>query len=115
MKEYKQVILVRTDLKMGRGKIAAQCAHASVDSVLKSTRDVIEKWKKQGMKKVILKVSGESELMKYKEKAGRKGLKVVIIKDAGKTQIKPGSVTALAIGPDEASKIDLVTSDLKIL
>ena len=61
-KEYKQAILVRTDLKMAKGKIASQVSHASVDSVLKSDRRKIDLWKKQGMKKVVLKVVGEKEI-----------------------------------------------------
>lgn len=114
-KEYKQVILVRTDLKMAKGKIASQVSHASVEAVLKSNNNKVSLWKKQGMKKVVLKVKDEKELLNYKNKATRLGLKNSLIRDAGRTQIKAGSVTALGIGPDEASKIDKVTSSLKIL
>ena len=113
--EYKQVILVRTDLKMNKGKIAAQCSHASVSSVLKSSKLLVDIWKKQGMKKVVLKVSSEKELLTYKRKAALAGFKTSIIKDAGRTQVKPGSLTAVAIGPDVSEKIDKITKDLKIL
>ena len=114
-KTYKQVILVRTDLKMGKGKVAAQVSHASVEAVLGSNSKIVSLWKKQGMKKVVLKVKDEKELLSYKREADSFGLKAVLIKDAGRTQIKPGSVTVLGIGPDESEKIDQVTSGLKIL
>ena len=60
--EYKQVILVRQDLKLSKGKLAAQASHASVESVLKSHKDDTTKWRKQGMKKSVLKVKDEKEL-----------------------------------------------------
>lgn len=113
--ELKQAILVRTDLKMGKGKIAAQSSHASVDAVLKSEKNKVEAWKQQGMKKVVLKVSNESQLIDLYEKARHEGLTAVLIVDAGKTQIKQGSVTAAGIGPDVSSRVDKITSKLKIL
>ena len=61
----KQVILVRTDLGMGTGKIAAQAAHASVEAVLASDMKDVRKWMGEGMKKVLLKVKSDSELMKH--------------------------------------------------
>lgn len=115
MKEYKQAILIRTDLKMGKGKIASQASHASVQGVLQNSVEKINLWKSQGMKKIVLKVKDEKELMSYKRKAGEAGLIVAVIKDAGRTQVEPGTVTALVIGPDEESKIDKITGDLKIL
>ena len=63
---YKQVILVREDLKLPKGKLAAQCSHASVDTILKSDKKIIELWKKEGGKKIILKVKDDKELFKYK-------------------------------------------------
>ena len=67
--EYKQAILVRTDLKMGKGKIAAQVAHASVDATLKAPKAIVKKWRDAGMGKIVCKVSGKSELYKYKTMA----------------------------------------------
>ena len=56
----KQVILVRQDLKMDKGKLATQCAHASVDAVLASSREKVDAWRDEGMKKVVVKVKDEA-------------------------------------------------------
>ena len=60
--EFKQVILVRDDLKLSKGKLAAQVSHASVDCLLKSDKDDMLAWKDQGMKKVILRVKDLKEM-----------------------------------------------------
>lgn len=112
---YKQVILVRQELKLPKGKLAAQVSHASVNALLKSHKDDIKKWKEQGMKKIVLKVKDLDELIKYKMKAEDAGLVVALIEDAGLTVIEPGTVTCLGIGPDDEKKIDKVTGHLKCL
>ena len=111
----KQVILVRTDLKMGKGKMAVQCAHASLDAVLKSDKRKVNEWRAYGMKKVVLKVDNLRELKKYQNLAKKEGLTTAVITDAGKTVFKKPTVTCLGIGPDGESKIDLVTKDLKMM
>ncbi len=108
----KQVILVRKDLKMDKGKLAVQAAHASVQSFLKSSWFKRKKWVNNGMKKVILKVSSLNDLLKYKKLAESNHLRTALIKDAGKTFFKKPTVTCLAIGPDEEKKIDKVTGSL---
>lgn len=115
MTEFKQAILVRTDLKLGKGKIAAQCAHASVQATLKSKKDKLKDWHSTGMKKVILKVDDLKELNKYERLAKKEKLLTTKIKDAGKTQTKPGTITCMAIGPDTTKKIDKVTKELKLI
>jgi PTH2 family peptidyl-tRNA hydrolase len=67
------------------------------------------------MKKIVLKVSSEKDLMELKAKAAKAKLVVELIRDAGKTQVEPGSVTALGIGPDTDEKIDAVIKELKLL
>lgn len=111
----KQVILVRKDLKMGKGKLAAQVSHASTDAVLKSDKRKINDWKKKGMKKVVLKVSDEKELLEMKRLADKEKLVNALIKDAGRTQLEPGTITCLGIGPDDEKKIDKVSGKLKVL
>ncbi|MBI4451784.1 peptidyl-tRNA hydrolase [Candidatus Woesearchaeota archaeon] len=115
MKEYKQVILCRQDLKMGKGKMAAQAAHASVEAVLRSHKDDVQKWHEQGMKKSVLKVADQKELLLYKQKAEDAGLVVALITDAGRTQLEPGTVTCVAVGPDDSAKIDKITGALKLI
>ncbi len=112
---YKQVILVRQDLKLPKGKLAVQCSHASVAALIKSHKDDIAKWQSEGMKKVVLKVKDEDELLIHKRNAEDLGMVCALIEDAGKTVVEPGTVTCLGIGPDKEDKIDKVTGKLKIL
>lgn len=111
----KQVLLVRTDLKMPAGKTAAQAAHASVEAVLRCDKDVVREWRVQGMMKVALKVSGEKELYAFIQHAKDAGITTSVITDAGKTVVAPGTVTCGAIGPAEEHVIDAITGSLKLL
>ncbi|MFH0875266.1 MAG: peptidyl-tRNA hydrolase Pth2 [archaeon] len=111
---YKQVIIVRDDLKLPKGKMAAQVAHASVEAVLKSDEKTIKHWRKEGMAKVVLKVLSLDELYKYIQNAKDIGLATSIISDAGRTVVEPGTVTCGAIGPDIEEKIDEITGQLKL-
>jgi peptidyl-tRNA hydrolase, PTH2 family len=113
--KYKQVILVRDDLKLPKGKLAAQCSHASVDCTLKSDKKIVEDWKKQGGKKVVLKVPDEKELFKYMSSLENENIKVSLIKDAGHTVVEPGTITCLGVGPDDEAKIDNITGKLKMV
>ena len=113
--EYKLVILVREDLKLPKGKMAAQVSHASVDATLKTDRRLVDSWRKEGGKKIVLKVKDEKELFKYKQMAEDCGLKTALITDAGHTVVEPGTITCLGIGPDEEKKIDSVTGKLKMM
>lgn len=115
MKSYKQVILVRQDLKLSKGKMSAQVSHASVEALLKSHKDDIEKWREQGMKKSVLKVAELKELLMMKQKAEDAGLVVALISDAGRTHLEPGTITCLGIGPDDEARIDKVTGHLKLV
>jgi len=111
----KQAILVRTDLKMGKGKIASQVAHASLEAYKKANKRKIKKWEKEGCKKIVLKVSSLEELLKFKKMADELKIPNAMIRDAGLTQVKKGEITALAIGPEEEEKIDKITRNLKLL
>jgi PTH2 family peptidyl-tRNA hydrolase len=114
----KQAIVIRADLEMGKGKIAAQASHASVEGYIETAfkePEKSEEWWRAGQKKIVLKVKSEKELKELFLKAKAKGLIAIIIKDAGHTQIKAGTNTALCIGPDDEKKIDLITGNLKLL
>ena len=111
----KQAILVRQDLKMDKGKMAVQVAHASVEATLKSSKSKIEDWQFQGSKKVVLKVANLQELKKYLGQAKAQKLTIALIKDAGKTVFKRPTITCLGIGPDKDEKLDSVISKLKLL
>lgn len=115
MKEYKQVLLVRKDLKLSKGKMSAQVAHASTESLLRSHKDDVTAWRDQGMKKSVLGVADQKELLDLKQKAEDAGLVVALITDAGRTQLEPGTITCLGIGPDTEEKIDKITGHLKLI
>lgn len=111
----KQVIVVRSDLKMPKGKLAAQVAHGSVEAVLNSDKKLVQAWKMQGMKKTVLKVEGEQELRALLVHAKNHDLKTGLISDAGRTFLEPGTTTVLGIGPDAEEKIDKITGHLQLL
>ncbi|MCD6227383.1 peptidyl-tRNA hydrolase [Candidatus Micrarchaeota archaeon] len=113
----RQVIIVRTDLNMKRGKIAAQASHAAVTAMLKTEKiapEVVKQWLKEGQKKVVLKVSSEKELINI-YKIVSKSVPAVVIRDAGRTQIAPDTVTCIGIGPWYDDILDKLTSHLKLL
>ncbi len=113
----KMVFLVRTDLGMGKGKIAAQVAHAAVELYKKASYKCPEKlreWEEEGSKKVVLKVGSEAELLEYFRRYANDFCSV-IIRDAGHTQIPAGTITVAGFGPDEDDKLDRVFGHLKLL
>lgn len=113
--QFKQAIVLNVSLKMGKGKSAAQAAHASIESFLKTPLQSREEWHSHGMEKVVLKAYSDRELVELFEKAKRKKLPCALIRDAGRTQIPAGSITACAIGPALEEEIDEITGQLKLL
>ena len=116
-------LVVRKDLKMGTGKIAAQCSHAAVAVVqraLSSPEDAVERswlsqWTNTGAPKVVLAVDSEESLDALVFSTKRARLPHYLVRDAGKTQIAAGSKTVLAIGPAPKEQIDALTGTLKLL
>lgn len=114
----KQAIVVRTDLKMGRGKMCAQVAHASLSAykeTLRRNKKIAEEWEEEGMKKIVLKVKNLNELLEYYNKCRERGIPVSLIKDAGHTQIEPGTITCFGAGPWKEEEIDALLGELKLL
>ena len=111
----KQVIAVRRDIKLQKGKMAAQVAHASVEAILRSKPEIVRKWRSQGMKKVVVYVDTLEDLIKLKNKADSLSIVNALITDAGLTQIPPNTVTCLGLGPDDDDLIDKITRDLKLV
>ena len=112
--ELTQYLIVNSSLGMNKGKIAAQCAHASVSVLAKVDRDVLEEWMANGMKKIVLKIASTEELLALFEKAKRNH-PCALITDAGKTQIAPGSKTVFACGPIAETEGEKLFKDLKLL
>ena len=117
MTGIKQVIVVRTDLDMGKGKIAAQVGHACVfgaEHVRKSNPEWFSQWWERH-EKIVLKVSSLKELEQVKQDAIELDIPWSEVTDAGHTQISPGTTTCISLGPAPEEKIDKITGDLKLL
>jgi len=110
----KQAIAARTDVGMGTGKLAAQVAHASLMAYESADERTRRAWKGEGQKKVVLKISGESAVFELADQADRRGVPHAVVRDAGHTQLDPGTVTAIAVGPGEDDLVDRVTGDLSL-
>jgi PTH2 family peptidyl-tRNA hydrolase len=124
---FKQVIVIRKDLNMRKGKMVAQGAHASLAAILNLARregdDLvipldarIEPWLTGRFTKICVSVNSEAELLAIHEKASMGGLVTSLILDAGLTEF--GGVpthTAVAVGPDTSANVDLITAHLPLL
>lgn len=116
--ELKQVIIIRSDLDMNKGKLVAQGAHASLMSYLEAERmdkAIVKEWLDAGEKKIVLKVGDEEALTKFYKAFEFKKIPCALVSDAGLTQLPPGTKTALGIGPWKSSEIDQFTKGLKLL
>lgn len=116
----KMAIVVRTDIGMGKGKIAAQCAHAAIEcyrQALASSRyqALLKTWEFTGQPKIVLRISSQSELTQLAQTAESHGVITATIRDAGRTQLAPGTVSVLGIGPASKTLIEKLTADLKLL
>ncbi|MBN2157384.1 MAG: peptidyl-tRNA hydrolase [Candidatus Lokiarchaeota archaeon] len=117
--KYKQAIVIRTDLKMEVGKKCAQACHASLSAAEVSRSkniNIYREWKRvSGQRKIVLKIGSEEEIRKLYYDIVNAGIAAYLVQDAGLTQLEPGTITALGIGPDTSEKIDKFCADLKLL
>ena len=116
--EVKMVLVINNNLKMSKGKIAAQAGHAAVSSTLKCGKeapDILESWLASGQKKICVKGNDLDHLLQLEKLASDKGILCTKIHDAGHTQIPSGSLTVLALGPDTESLLSSITGELKLL
>ncbi|GAG83355.1 unnamed protein product [marine sediment metagenome] len=126
----KQVIVVRKDLNMRKGKLAAQVAHASLKAVIDLAwwtdaygnthfgdiyDDDVIKWLKGDMTKIVVGVEIETELLGLYVKTNLTKIPHALIQDAGKTEFKKPTYTALAIGPAKEEDVDKITGNLVLL
>lgn len=112
---YKQVIAVRDDLRLSKGKLAVQAAHASLEAYKHAGRKAREAWEGEGAKKVVVRVPGLRELRELHRRAASLKIPCALIRDAGRTEVNPGTVTALGMGPAEEGRVDGLTGNLRML
>ncbi len=116
--KFKLVIAMRTDLGMSKGKTATQAGHAAVSAAEQARKHYSKwwtAWLNEGQCKIVVKIKGEKELLKLKEEAEEADLPNALIEDRGLTEIPPGTVTCLGIGPAPADKVDRSTGKLSLL
>lgn len=115
---YKMVLCVNMELKMDKGKIAAQCGHATLGAYKLATKycpTAVLWWQRTGQAKIAVKVEKETSIYEIEKRAKAAGLATYLVEDAGRTQIAAGSKTVLAIGPAPTRSFEGLTSDLKLL
>jgi len=117
----KQVIIVRRDLKkfgISIGKLLAHVAHGAVEGYIQVLRlfpDIAHEWIASGQKKIVVYVDKLEDLMKKYRKAISLEIPASIIRDAGLTELPPGTITVVVLGPWFSEKIDKVSGDLPLL
>jgi PTH2 family peptidyl-tRNA hydrolase len=115
--KYKQVIVVRAELDLSRGKWCAQAAHASVmaaEEARKRHRLWYRKWLEGGQKKVILQVPSLKELQLLKALAEKMEMPSAMVVDYGLTEVAPGTVTCVGFGPAPGEAVDRITGSLPL-
>lgn len=114
----KQVLIVRQDLKLSPGKLAAQAAHASVSAALSAKtkkKAWFNTWVDEGQKKVVVAAKDLKQISELHAKAKKLGLPAELIRDAGFTELVPGTVTCLGVGPAPDELIDKISGSLPLL
>jgi len=115
---YKQVIVFRSNLRLSKGKTAAQAGHAAVsaaEEARKHHKEWFEGWSREGQSKIAVKVKNEEELSELEERAREMDLPHALVIDRGLTEVPPGTVTCLGIGPAPVEKVDKITRSLPLL
>ena len=116
--KYKMIIVVRDDLKLSSGKIAAQASHAAVCCAFEAKKthtNWFKKWRSEGGKKVVVRVENLKELLGLEKLAKAEGLTTCLITDAGLTEVPPNTITCLGLGPAPDAIIDPITRKLPLL
>lgn len=111
----KQVIVLRKDLNMRKGKMVAQGSHACLYAYLETPEAQRVAWFGQQQTKICVGVDSEAELVEVYNQAKAAGLPCVLIRDAGLTEFKEPTLTAVGIGPADNDKIDKITGKKKLL
>ena len=116
----KLVCLVRQDLRMTAGKVAAQVAHGVLGAYRAIEQEpkhahALRAWLDGGEPTIILGVADEAQLLEMLAAARESGLLTHCVQDAGRTQVEPGSRTVGCVGPGVVDAIDAITGNLALL
>jgi peptidyl-tRNA hydrolase, PTH2 family len=111
----KQIIVVNESLKLPRGKLAAQVAHAAVGAFLEAGEEAKQLWLANEMPKVVLSSHSAEELRQLQDAAEERGIPACLLADAGRTVLSAGTITCLGLGPSPGSELDDLTGDLKLV
>ncbi len=112
---FKQIIIIRNDLGMSVGKRCVQTAHASLGAYKKTDKKIIKKWELEGQKKVVLEIDSKEKILDLYRELKKGKIPCFLVEDAGLTELKPGTITALGIGPEREEALDKTTGKLKLL
>jgi len=116
--EYKLVIVVREDLGLSPGKMCVQVAHAAVMCAMSTKAKKTSwyhSWAQEGQKKVVVKAFDMEHLNELRRAAMAQRLCAELVTDAGLTEVAPGTVTCLGVGPGPDNIVDKVTAKLKLM
>lgn len=116
--EYKMVLVLRGELRLTAGKAAVQAAHAAVmliDLFEGGRGRELGAWRRQGQKKIALVVPTLDELERIERSARSRGIVTAWVRDAGLTEVPPGTVTCLGLGPALSAELDPITGSLPLL
>jgi len=116
--EMTMVLVTRRDLKLSRGKLAAQCGHAAVECALKARRETprsLESWRQNGARKIVVEAPSLDALRRLFGEAQAAGIVAYMVKDAGHTEIPSGTVTVVGLGPASRRSIDALTSGFSLV
>jgi len=114
----KMVVVIRADLRMSTGKIAAQAGHAilgAVDIAYARNGEAVRTWRASGEAIICLRVESEAEFDNLIISARTSGLRCFVVSDAGRTEVASGTRTCFALGPNSIPIIDMITGHLKLL
>lgn len=116
--DVRMYFLVRTDLGMGKGKIAAQVAHAAMRLGIRCQEhqpDVLHQYLDSGERKIVLKTNDVQDLVNVFQDLVDHDFPATIIEDAGHTQIEAGTMTVLGVGPARAADLEEFLGHFKLL
>jgi len=116
--EITMVLVTRADLNLSKGKLAAQCGHATMECTIKAKKESprkLDRYRREGARKIVCKVADAKSLRKVLSQAKKSGLICYLVIDAGHTEIPAGTETVVGIGPGPRSEIDKITGQLSLV